>query len=143
AGLAQVVLTGFVNQGQIADYYAAADVLVLPSGHEPWGLVLNEAMCFGLPVIASDAVGAAPDLVRPGENGWTYPVGDVDALARALEAAVEDPARRSAMGRRSRAIVAGYSYDADVAGILDALRATVTRAPATRGAGMPLADKLR
>ena len=88
-------------------------------------------MCFGVPVIASDAVGAAPDLARAGENGAVYPVGDVGALAQALRAILRDPVRRRAMGARSREIVAGYSYDADVQGLLDALRSTgVRRAPA-------------
>ena len=131
AGLRYARITGFVNQGEISRYYAACDVLVLPSSHEPWGLVLNEAMCFGVPVIASDAVGAAPDLARVGENGAVYPVGDVGALAQALRVILRDPVRRAAMGARSREIVRGYSYDADVQGILDALRSTgVRRAPA-------------
>ena len=130
-GLRHARITGFVNQGEISQYYAACDVLVLPSSHEPWGLVLNEAMCFGVPVIASDAVGAAPDLARVGENGAVYPVGDVGALAQALRVILRDPVRRAAMGARSREIVRGYSYDADVQGILDALRSTgVRRAPA-------------
>jgi glycosyltransferase involved in cell wall biosynthesis len=122
-----VVITGFVNQSGMGRYYAAADVLVLPSSHEPWGLVLNEGMCFGLPVIASDAVGAAPDLVRSGENGFVYPVGDVTALAAALRRLLADPAGRAAMGARSREIVGRFSYDADVDGILAALHRVVAR----------------
>ncbi|HEV2358042.1 MAG TPA: glycosyltransferase family 4 protein [bacterium] len=127
-GLSRVSITGFVNQGDIGRYYAAADILVLPSEHEPWGLVLNEGMCFGLPLIASDAVGAVPDLVRAGENGFVYPVGDVPALADALRHLLADPARRARMGVRSREIVAAYSYDADVDGILMALH-RVTAGP--------------
>jgi glycosyltransferase involved in cell wall biosynthesis len=130
-GLSDVLIAGFVNQSEVPRYYAAADLLVLPSSHEPWGLVLNEAMCFGLPVIASDAVGAAPDLVHPGENGWIYAVGDTRALAAALRALLEDPGRRARMGARSREIVTAYSYEADVRGILDALRATAVRRQVT------------
>jgi glycosyltransferase involved in cell wall biosynthesis len=126
-GLTSVVITGFVNQREIPQYYASADVLVLPSSHEPWGLVVNEAMCFGLPVIASDAVGAGPDLVRPGENGFVYPVGDVDALAHALRELLADQHRLARMGGRSREIVTAYSYDADIRGILEALRNVVVR----------------
>jgi glycosyltransferase involved in cell wall biosynthesis len=126
-GLQHVSITGFVNQSAIGRYYAAADVLVLPSAHEPWGLVLNEAMCFGLPVIASDAVGAVPDLVRPDENGFVYPVGDVPALAKALGVLLADPLRRVRMGRRSREIVAGFSYDVDIDGILAALSHVTAR----------------
>lgn len=120
-GLHYAFITGFVNQVEIPRYYAASDVLVLPSSHEPWGLVLNEAMCFGLPVVASDAVGGGPDLVRPGENGFIYPVGDVDALTHALRMLLGDPALRARMGTRSREIVASYSFDIDLQGILEAL----------------------
>lgn len=126
-GLSAARITGFVNQSEIGRYYAAADVLVLPSSHEPWGLVLNEAMCFGLPVIASDAVGAAPDLVRPGETGFVYPTADVPALARALRRLLADPDERARMGARSRELVGAFSYDADIRGILEALRQVAGR----------------
>ncbi|HKX16590.1 MAG TPA: glycosyltransferase [bacterium] len=126
-GLPHVVITGFVNQSEIGRYYAVADVLVLPSEHEPWGLVLNEGMCFGLPVVASDAVGAVPDLVHDEDNGFVYPMGDVPALADALRRLLADPALRARMGARSREIVAGFSYDADVSGILEALRRVAAR----------------
>jgi glycosyltransferase involved in cell wall biosynthesis len=125
--LSHVAITGFVNQSGMGRYYSAADVLVLPSSHEPWGLVLNEGMCFGLPVIASDAVGAAPDLVRSGENGFVYTVGDTVALGSALRRVLADPAGRSAMGARSREIVGQFSYDADIDGILQALHHVVAR----------------
>jgi glycosyltransferase involved in cell wall biosynthesis len=125
--LSHVAITGFVNLSGIGRYYAAADVLVLPSSHEPWGLVLNEAMCFGLPVIASDAVGAALDLVHVNENGFIYPVGDVAALASALRRLLADPATRAEMGGRSREIVSRFSYEADIDGILQALRRVVVR----------------
>jgi glycosyltransferase involved in cell wall biosynthesis len=132
-GLDQVFVTGFVNQTEIVRYYAAADLLVLPSGHEPWGLALNEGMCVGLPVIASDAVGAAPDLVRHGENGFVYPAGDIDALARALGILLADPNRRRQMGDRSREIVAAFSYEADLRGILEALHHVAREADAVPG----------
>lgn len=134
-GGAHVRVTGFLNQGKISRCYAAADVLVLPSSHEPWGLVLNEGMCFGLPVIASSVVGAAPDLVRPEENGVVYPVGDVDALARALRRLLEDRDRCTRMGVRSREIVATFSYDVDLWGILEAVRRVALRPPEPPRAG--------
>jgi glycosyltransferase involved in cell wall biosynthesis len=131
--LPRVLVTGFVNQTEIPRYYAAADVLVLPSSHEPWGLVLNEGMCFGLPVIASGMVGAAPDLARDGENGFVYPVGDTGALARALAVLLGNPDLRRRMGERSRQIVEAFSYDADVRGILEALSQIPRRVAAGSG----------
>ena len=59
-------------------------MFVLPSDAEPWGLIVNEVMNAAKPVIVTDQVGAAPDLVRDGENGYVVPVGDTDALARRL-----------------------------------------------------------
>jgi len=74
---------GFQNQTRMPAIYAAADVLVLP-GEETWGLVANEAIACGVPIIVSDAVGCAPDLATDSRVGRTFPAGDVDALADAL-----------------------------------------------------------
>lgn len=77
---------GFVNQSELPAVYASADLLVLPSdGHETWGLVVNEAMACGTPAVVSDAVGCGPDLVEPGRTGATFPLGDVAALASAID----------------------------------------------------------
>ncbi len=81
---------GFANQGQMPSAYALGDVYVLPSHREPWGLAINEAMSLGLPVVVSDQVGCAPDLVSP-RNGWRFPAGDVQALTRVLDEALSDP----------------------------------------------------
>jgi glycosyltransferase involved in cell wall biosynthesis len=75
---------GFKNQSELPRYYTAADVLVLPSQSETWGLVVNEAMACGLPAIVSDAVGCAPDMVEEGLTGFTFPVGDIEVLAHRL-----------------------------------------------------------
>ena len=77
---------GFRNQSELPAIYAAADLLVLPSdAQETWGLVVNEAMACGIPAVVSDAVGCAPDLIEPGLTGATYPVGNVHALANAIQ----------------------------------------------------------
>lgn len=119
---------GFVPYDHLPSLYAAADALVLPSiptatFREPWGLVVNEAMHQGTPVIATDAVGAAVGgLVRDGENGLVIPAGDAGALAGALERLAGDPALRERLGRRAREDVAAFSHEAWVAGMRQALR---------------------
>ena len=83
---------GFLNQSEIAAAYVAADVLVLPSeATETWGLVTNEAMACGLPVIVSDACGCSDDLVVPHRPDLCFPVGDIDALAGCLRSAMRAP----------------------------------------------------
>ena len=69
----RVRFLGFLNQSQLPSAYCAADLFVLPSLFEPFGLVVNEAMLCGLPVAVSDRVGARFDLVRPDENGYVFP----------------------------------------------------------------------
>ena len=80
------IFHGFKNQSEMPALYAAADLLVLPSdGLETWGLVVNEAMASGTPAVVSDAVGCGPDLVEAGHTGAIFPLGDVQALAGAIE----------------------------------------------------------
>jgi len=107
------VVTGFVNQAEIPSYYHAADILVLPSEAEKWGLVVNEAMAAGVLPVVSDRVGAAPDLVSG--VGEIYHFGDVTGLATALGRALarlNDPQTRD----RVRRHVARYSLDHTAAG---------------------------
>jgi glycosyltransferase involved in cell wall biosynthesis len=98
-----------MDRSTLARYYAAADIFVLPSRSETWGLVINEAMEFGLPIVTTSAVGAAADLVAPGTNGLVVPPDDSNALAGALEQLVCDPGLRRAMGERSRKCVAQHT----------------------------------
>jgi glycosyltransferase involved in cell wall biosynthesis len=123
--LEDVYLMGFRNQTEITQFYALSDILVLPSDYEPWGLVVNEAMCFGLPVVASDQVGAAADLVREGVNGCLFPVGDITTLAQRLLTLVQDAALRTKMGEASRRIICEWGLEQDVEGILQALRSII------------------
>ncbi len=82
----RVAFEGFRQQEELPQYYALADVLVVPSLEEVWGLVVNEALATGLYVLCSTAVGAAYDLIRPGWNGELFPPTDADALADLLRA---------------------------------------------------------
>jgi glycosyltransferase involved in cell wall biosynthesis len=126
-GLANVYFLGFRNQTELPACYSMADVCVLPSSLEPWGLVLNEAMCCSLPVIASNRVGAAADLIKQGMNGFTYPVGDVEALTDCLRKVLVDEQVRQAMGIQSRAIISRWGIEEDVEGVLKALHAVTGR----------------
>ena len=130
-GVPGVHLLGFRNQSELPRHYAAADVFVLPSGFEPWGLVVNEAMCFGLPVIVSDKVGAGGDLVQEGINGFITPAGDIGALAQKLDALIADAELRRRMGEASRRIIAGWSHEAAAQGLVRCLDA-VTQGGARR-----------
>lgn len=122
--LKNVYFFGFKNQIEIPKHYIIADIFVLPSIVENWGLVVNEAMCFRLPVIVSDIVGCARDLVKSGENGFIYPVGDVDKLSEYLLKLLHNPELRRNLGKRSFEIVNKWSYEEDVRGIVSALEYT-------------------
>lgn len=115
---------GFRNQSEVPGIYGACDVFVLPSENESWGLVVNEAMCAGLPVVVSEEVGGAVDLVRDGENGFQYPAGDVAALAERLERLVTDEELLRRMGQASLEIIDEWDLGACVEGVRAALRAT-------------------
>jgi glycosyltransferase involved in cell wall biosynthesis len=122
SSIPDVVLTGFLSQAEIVRAYAAADVFVLPSSHdETWGLVVNEAMNFALPIVVSDKVGSAADLVVDGDNGFVVPAGDVDALAERLALLADDPALRQRLGSSSRARIEQWTYDAALEGLLEAI----------------------
>jgi glycosyltransferase involved in cell wall biosynthesis len=116
-------MLGFVNQKKIAEWYGAADLFVLPSDHEPWGLAVNEAMAAGAVPIVSRAVGCAADLVTP-NIGWVYATGDVAALSDAIAEACESDTlaeRRAAAQRRS----AEYGIAATALGIETAVAAVL------------------
>ncbi|HLI78047.1 MAG TPA: glycosyltransferase family 4 protein [Acidobacteriaceae bacterium] len=112
---------GFCNQSELPAFFALADVFVLPSRHEPWGLIVNEAMAAGCAVVVSSDVGAAPDLVTDGVNGYTYPVGNIPALTEALARVLQSPATTHSMGQASAQRIASWDFEADVHGLRRAL----------------------
>jgi glycosyltransferase involved in cell wall biosynthesis len=127
----RLILLGDIDWADIVEVYVAADVFALLSESEPWGVVVNEAAACGLPLVLSDAVGAAHDLLVDGENGRRVPAGDARAASAALEELASDPARRATYGAASRARVADWGYDESVQGLVElvqlALKRTIER----------------
>jgi glycosyltransferase involved in cell wall biosynthesis len=122
--LSNIHFAGFVNQAALPRVYAACEVFVLPSENETWGLAINEAMCAGLPIVASSEIGCVPDLVHDGCNGRTFVAGDVAALSGALQPLLTDPQLRRCMGKSSHDIIARWSYAECSAGLKVALTRT-------------------
>ena len=116
----QGAVTGFINQAELPSYYHAADILVLPSEVETWGLVINEGMAAGTLPVVSDRVGAAPDLVDG--IGQVYPCGNIAGLAAGLDRAfkqLQGPGLRDTIQRHA----ARYSLDHTAAGFEEAVLA--------------------
>ncbi|MGA7326118.1 MAG: glycosyltransferase family 4 protein [Rhodomicrobium sp.] len=107
---------GFCNQTKMPGAYAASDCLVLPSERETWGLVANEAVACGLPIIVSDECGCAPDLATDGHVGRTFPAGNIPALAKAICGVASAPPVRDQIQR----LASAYSLDATAEGVLTA-----------------------
>jgi glycosyltransferase involved in cell wall biosynthesis len=113
-----VHLPGFVHRDELATYYGLAECFVLPTHSDPWGLVVNEAMACGLPVICSEVAGCAADLVR--SNGRLVDVGNVKQLANTMAQVAGDPGMRRRMGRESAELIRNYSPELCAAGFAEA-----------------------
>jgi len=118
-----VFFEGFILQENLSAYYAASDVFVLPAHSDPWGLVLNEAMACGLPVISSNAAGAACDLIKQGENGYIFQKGNINQLNNYLRDILNDDQKRTSMGEESRKIIQNYSPLKCAQGVIRAIAA--------------------
>lgn len=121
---------GQLDNERVRSLYAEHHVFVLPSRREPWGLVVNEAMAAGLPVVAHVDVGSAIDLIEPGRTGWLYTERTAPSLRAALVQAIESP-DRAAIGDRAQAKVRAWSIAAEVNGFLSAVDAAAKVTPAT------------
>ena len=110
--LHNVLLTGFINQSNVPEYYAAADIFVMCSqGGETWGLSTNEAMNFQLPILLSDLTGSSGDLVHEGLNGYVFQTGNIDDFTEKLDRLLSLPKEElNIMGKRSGKIIDQYSY---------------------------------
>lgn len=117
----RISCVGHVDFGDLEALLARSDILVLPSRYEVWGLVVNEALSAGLPVVVSDQVGAADDLVTAGVNGVVFPAGSVSALAGAMREVAAWPEQRVAeAAAHSRRVMERWTIDAAVDGLLEA-----------------------
>lgn len=117
----RLLAPGFVNQGQLGPYFVGSDVFVLPSDYDTWGLVVNEAMHYGLPCVVSDRVGSSRDLIEEGVTGFTFPYQSANALAERLRQCLGNPAGLQDMGEAARSRVSRYRIDDTVAGIREAV----------------------
>jgi glycosyltransferase involved in cell wall biosynthesis len=115
-----VKFLGFQNQTELPALYDLCDVFVLPSRFEPWGLVVNEVMNAGKPVIVSDQVGSGSDIVREGENGSIFPAGDVAGLTQILDRWCGDETAREQAGHQSLEIISKWGFDEVLVGLLKA-----------------------
>lgn len=123
-------MLGFQNQSAMPAVYAASDAMALLSDSETWGLVANEALACGRPVIVSDACGCAPDLVADGKAGRLTPVGDVEAIANAIVSIMDRPPLAAEIRARSDAHSISKAVDGILAGAA-ALRREPTRSRAS------------
>ncbi len=118
---------GFQNQSHLPNYYYAADVLVVPSVKEPWGLVVNEAMASGTPVIASDCVGASYDLIEVGKTGYVFKSNDQESLAKTLVRFYETFSQSGFSSDYIRSKVSAFNIENSASGFVEALRSIKNR----------------
>lgn len=112
----EIVHVPAVQPAEVVPFYAAADLLVFPSLGDVWGLAVNEAMACGLPVLCSARAGCAPDLLRPGENGWLADPLEADAFAATLREALSC-GHRQVLGERARQTLEPFTPGATAAGL--------------------------
>ncbi|WP_094556812.1 glycosyltransferase family 4 protein [Synechococcus sp. 1G10] len=130
-----VRLEPFLDQHAVARAYGLASALVLPSRKDTWGLVVNEAMAAGLPVIVSTACGCAADLITPGETGWLFDPADPAQLSAALHRAeAQPPPQRAAMVAAARRRLEAFSLAAFAGGLKQAVHQAYRHPRVARGA---------
>jgi glycosyltransferase involved in cell wall biosynthesis len=122
----RLVLTGDLDWERIVELYAAADIFAMLSERETWAVVVNEAAACGLPLVLSNRVGAAHDLLHDGENGRLVEAGDIRAAAGAFRELASSPELRHSWGTRSRELAADWGYGPSVEGFLEAVREAVS-----------------
>ena len=114
---------GFQAPDDLPQFFQQSDIFVLPSRYDGWGVVVNQALGAGLPIICSDTVGAAHDLIDPGINGYVIPSGDVDALTRALTQYLKQPDKLKAASQASTNQAKNWSLENGVQRWVEVLKA--------------------
>jgi glycosyltransferase involved in cell wall biosynthesis len=133
----RVRFLGFVNQSHLPAVYTSADLMVLPSEYEPFAVVVNEAMCCGCPVAASDHVGAARDLVAPVRKGFVFPCGNVTSLAKLLCDTLADRELLASLRQFAVAHVQTWSPERNIAATFEAIGIAVARKGRRASATLP------
>jgi glycosyltransferase involved in cell wall biosynthesis len=118
--LENVYFLGARKYQEMPYFYELADLLVLPTFHDAWGMVINEAFACGVPVVASEIAGACDDLILEGQTGFTVKARDAAALAERILVILKDPTLRSRMGAQCRWLIQQYSPEATARGLLAA-----------------------
>jgi len=127
SGFSGIRFCGFRNQSELPRFFDIATVFVLPSRHEPWGLIVNEVMNAGRAVILSDDCGCQPDLITDGIEGCVFPVGDVEALTAALRRVLATPGTAAQMGQRGLERIRTWSFEEDIQSLRRAIAFTTRR----------------
>lgn len=110
--LSDIIMIDFMDKKELIKYYKISDIFVFPSKGDVWGLVVNEAMSFGLPIIGSSMAGASHDLMKDGRNGFIFESENIDDLTSKLELLVKNKQLRKEFGRQSKNIIEKYSIKA-------------------------------
>ncbi len=109
--LTNITLIGFKSKEEIVKYYKACDLFVLPTREDVWGLVINEAMAFGIPIITTDNCVAGLELIKDGINGYIVPVEDTEILAEKINKILADEKLCEDMGRKNLEIIKPYTIE--------------------------------
>jgi glycosyltransferase involved in cell wall biosynthesis len=117
----KVMFPGFLQRDDLSAFYGLAEALVFPTHSDPWGLVVNEAMACGLPVIVTDVAGCVAGLVQDGENGFVVGAADPQALSQAMGRVLSTPNLQRQMGQRSREISSRFTPEAWAEGMVRAV----------------------
>jgi glycosyltransferase involved in cell wall biosynthesis len=123
-----VHFAGFVHREDLPAFYALAEALIFPTHTDPWGLVVNEAMASGLPIITTSVAGCAADLVENGRNGFVVEPGAVDQLASAMDLLARNGEMRSRYAAHSREKISTHSPEACAEGLAAVAELLVAKA---------------